>query len=212
MTKQQSSAGGRGRGADNRQRLVDAGHEVLSEKGLEAATVKEIARVAGVSPGLFHYYFASKDELLLAVFEEAGKRFVKERLVGEVGDRATARDRVEGTVRFVEEIARREPQLFRLRYELYALGLRNPEFLPAVGEQLASVKANIAGVWRGWFPDADEAHAQALAAVILACFDGLALQRIAQPEATLASAYDLLRKLMEDEGPAPDQDRKARAQ
>ncbi len=61
--------------ADNRARLIDAGYTILSEKGIEATTVKEIARLAGVSPGLFHYYFASKDELLLAVLYEAGKRF-----------------------------------------------------------------------------------------------------------------------------------------
>lgn len=192
MTKQQRS----GREADNRQRLVDAGHEVLSEKGFEATTVKEIARAAGVSPGLFHYYFASKDELLLAVLGEAGERF-KERLVREAGSRGTARDHIEASVRFIEGVARREPQLFRLRYELYALGLRNPEFLPAVGEQLAHIKANMARILGGWFPEADEARALALSAVILACFDGLALQRLAQPESDIAPAYDLLRELME---------------
>src|SRR6266513_2955616 len=61
--------------ADNRARLIAAGYTILSEKGIEATTVKEIANLAGVSPGLFHYYFASKDELLLAVLYEAGKRF-----------------------------------------------------------------------------------------------------------------------------------------
>src|SRR5437763_13460287 len=60
---------------DNRERLIAAGYAILSEKGIEATTVKEIARLADVSPGLFHYYFASKDELLLAVLYEAGKRF-----------------------------------------------------------------------------------------------------------------------------------------
>ena len=61
--------------ADNRERLIAAGYTLLSEKGYEATTVKEVARVAGVSPGLFHYYFASKDELLLAVLREAGERY-----------------------------------------------------------------------------------------------------------------------------------------
>src|SRR6516165_6663799 len=61
--------------ADNRARLIAAGYKILSEKGIEATTVKEIARLADVSPGLFHYYFATKDELLLAILYEAGKRF-----------------------------------------------------------------------------------------------------------------------------------------
>src|SRR6478736_1072534 len=61
--------------ADNRERLIAAGYTVLSEKGYEATTVKEVAHVAGVSPGLFHYYFASKEELLVAVLREAGIRY-----------------------------------------------------------------------------------------------------------------------------------------
>src|SRR5262252_9182622 len=61
--------------ADNRARLIAAGYDVLAEKGIEATTVKEIAGRAGVSPGLFHYYFKSKDELLLAVLYQAGGRF-----------------------------------------------------------------------------------------------------------------------------------------
>src|SRR5215831_13216949 len=61
--------------ADNRERLVAAGYTVLSEQGYEATTVKEVARVADVSPGLFHYYFASKEELLVAVLHEAGARY-----------------------------------------------------------------------------------------------------------------------------------------
>src|SRR5215468_10408412 len=61
--------------ADNRERLIAAGYSLLSEKGYEATTVKEVAHAAGVSPGLFHYYFASKDELLVAVLQEAGVQY-----------------------------------------------------------------------------------------------------------------------------------------
>src|ERR1700759_3714889 len=61
--------------ADNRERLIAAGYKVLSEKGYEATTVKEVAHVAEVSPGLFHYYFASKEELLIAVLHESGNRY-----------------------------------------------------------------------------------------------------------------------------------------
>ena len=196
MTNQKPATGRRGGGrSDNRQRLVEAGHEVLSAKGLEATTVKEVARVAGVSPGLFHYYFTSKDELLFAVLWEAGERF-QHRLVGQVGPPGTVQDRIEGAVRFVADTAQQDPALFRLRYEFYALGLRNPEFLPVVGEQLAYIKANIVRILGEWFPEADKARIPALAAVILACFDGLALQQLTDRDPDMAPAYALLREVM----------------
>src|SRR5215468_2370405 len=108
--------------ADNRERLIAAGYTVLSEKGYEATTVKEVAHVAGVSPGLFHYYFASKDELLIAVLHEAGVRYG--RMMGDL--RATLpEDRfLEAAFAALRERVRQEPGWYRLHFELYALGLR----------------------------------------------------------------------------------------
>jgi AcrR family transcriptional regulator len=184
---------------DTRQRLIGAGYEVLAEHGLHAATVAQIARVAGVSPGLFHYYFASKDDLLLAVAHESGERF-KERMVRELQARRPGRhDIADISVRFIQEIARREPQLFRLRYELYALGLRNPALLPAVADKLAMVRDNISRILGALAPEADPRRLRALAAVVLACFDGLALQQVADPGADLTGGYEMLRDWMDAE-------------
>src|SRR5688572_28866997 len=89
------------RSVDNRRRLVEAGYQVLAEQGMEAVTVKALARVAGVSPGLFHYYFTSKDELLLAVFDEAGERF-KAHLVDQAGGLPDGGERIAAAVGFIE--------------------------------------------------------------------------------------------------------------
>jgi AcrR family transcriptional regulator len=175
--------------ADNRERLIAAGYTVLSEKGYEATTVKEVARVAGVSPGLFHYYFASKEELLVAVLHEAGVQYG--RLMRDLRTSVPA-DRFLGTAfAALRERVRQEPGWYRLHFELYALGLRNPTLQPVLGELL--------GVIRKMFTQAfmevtggDEQRAQALAAVVLSCFDGLALQQLAQPDLDLAGAYDLV--------------------
>ena len=178
---------------DNRERLIAAGYLVLSEKGYEATTVKEVAHVAGVSPGLFHYYFASKDALLRAVLQEAGVRYG--RLMGEL--RATVpQDRfLETAFAAVRERIRQEPGWYRLHYELYALGLRNPTFQPVLGEMLGCIRQMFAQAFQG-VTGGDEGRAQALAAVVLACFDGLALQQLAQPEADLTGAYDLVLALV----------------
>src|SRR5262245_66583890 len=98
--------------ADNRERLIAAGYNVLSEKGYEATTVKEVARVADVSPGLFHYYFASKEELLVAVLHEAGVRYG--RLMRDLRASVPA-DRFLGTAfAALRERVRQEPGWYRL--------------------------------------------------------------------------------------------------
>lgn len=175
--------------ADNRERLIAAGYTVLSEKGYEAATVKEIAHVAGVSPGLFHYYFASKDELLLAVLHEAGTQYG--RMMQDLRAVVPANHFLEAAFAALRERVKREPGWYRLHYELFALGLRNPTFQPMLGEMLGFIRQMFARAFQG-ITGGDEGRAQALAAVVLACFDGLALQQLAQPEADLAGAYDLV--------------------
>jgi AcrR family transcriptional regulator len=46
-----------------RQSLLDGGRKVFADSGVEAATVLEIVRAAGVSQPSFYNHFASKDEL-----------------------------------------------------------------------------------------------------------------------------------------------------
>lgn len=183
---------------DNRERLIAAGYTILSEKGIEATTVKEIARLADVSPGLFHYYFASKDALLLAVLYEAGKRY-SERMM-QVLEALSAKGGTFSEVAMLAaaEVVKGDPTWYRLRYELYALGLRNPEFLPAVGEFLAKGRQMIAQVIQER-TGTDETQAQAMAAVIHACTDGLALQQLAQPDRDFTAAYQLVQRLFAGE-------------
>ena len=58
-----------------RQALVDAGYRVISEKGVDAATMQEIADMADVGAGTIYSYFKSKDDLAVAVMEEVTNSF-----------------------------------------------------------------------------------------------------------------------------------------
>lgn len=185
--------------ADNRERLIAAGYQVLSEKGFEATTVKEVAHVAGVSPGLFHYYFASKDELLIAVLQEAGTRYGQ--MMQSLRASTPTDQFLKAAIDAARERVKQEPEWYRLRYELFALGLRNPRFLPVLGELLTFIRESLARAFQE-ITGRDEAQAQALAAVVLAGFDGLALQQLAQPDADLTHAYDLLLALVLGDNPA----------
>lgn len=189
--------------ADNRARLIEAGYGILSEKGFEATTVKEIARRASVSPGLFHYYFASKDELLFAVLKEAGERFFGQELAQELQQRLAEQPFAETAMLTMAEISRKNPTWYRLRYEFYALGLRNPAFLPSVGAFLEKGRQAIARTLRSHLTDKSEEEIQALAAVIHAVSDGLALQQIAQSSVDFTAAYRLIQDHLLRESSSP---------
>jgi len=50
-----------------RNQLTRAAYKVVSRKGYYNFTVRDIAREAGLSTGLVHYYFKNKDDLLVSV-------------------------------------------------------------------------------------------------------------------------------------------------
>jgi AcrR family transcriptional regulator len=54
----------------NREALVEAGYRVMSEKGIDAATMQEIAELADLGAGTIYNYFPSKDDLAIAVLEK----------------------------------------------------------------------------------------------------------------------------------------------
>ena len=53
--------------AARRKQILDAATQVFAEKGFHRATIKEIARVAGIADGTIYTYFASKTDVLLGI-------------------------------------------------------------------------------------------------------------------------------------------------
>lgn len=63
-----------------RERLLDAAVATGLETGLSSLTVKEVARVAGVSPGTIHYHFTDIEGLLLGIVERSLDQMYDQRL------------------------------------------------------------------------------------------------------------------------------------
>lgn len=141
---------------------------------------------------MFHYYFASKDDLLFAVLEEAGTRFGHQ-LAEELQRLVSKHPFPDVAMLAMAAVTRRDPSWYRLRYEFYALGLRNPAFLPAVVAFLAKGRQTLAQILQQQLRG-DEAHVQAIAAIVHACSDGLALQQLTQPEVDFTPAYQLVQR------------------
>lgn len=53
-----------------RRQIAAAAARVFAEKGYAAATNRDIAAAAGISPGLIYWYYDSKEDLFKAVFEQ----------------------------------------------------------------------------------------------------------------------------------------------
>jgi AcrR family transcriptional regulator len=62
-------SGRRAGSADTRGEILQAARHVFGENGFETASVRMVARRAGVDPALVHHYFGTKQALFLAAME-----------------------------------------------------------------------------------------------------------------------------------------------
>jgi AcrR family transcriptional regulator len=120
--------------------LLDAAEEVFAEKGFMAASLDDIAYVAGYTKGAIYKHFSTKEDLFLAVSDRYWRRYFDN--FAEV--MSTAK---QITAREFDDIAQRWRQLSRDRgAEHAALGheftlylLRNPEARERVATKRSGV-------------------------------------------------------------------------
>lgn len=57
-----------------RAQIVNALHSLLGSRGYDGASIAAIASEAGLAPGLVHYHFANKEEILLGVVDKLARQ------------------------------------------------------------------------------------------------------------------------------------------
>jgi AcrR family transcriptional regulator len=181
-----------------RERIIEATSKVFAEKGYEATTLREISREARVAPGLVHYYFGGKDQLLVEVLDASGRRF--HQAAEQLAEHMPADRSLEAFLTLIRTRFDQEPDVYRLRYESFSLGLHNPLLEPKVREQLARRREEIGPVIAKVLDMESTTSASpnpaSLAALLLAIFDGLALQKIMDSTLDLDAAYQVLAQML----------------
>jgi AcrR family transcriptional regulator len=181
-----------------KERIIAAAAKVLAAKGYDATTLREISREAQAAPGLVHYYFGGKDELLVQVLQVAGRRFHQR--MEDLAQHLPTDQSLDVLLAQLHERVDLEPEVYRLRYESFSLGLHNPIIEPRVRERLAQRRNEIGSVIAkvlensGWTEGGQRSSPDPtlLGALLLSIFDGLALQKIMDPDFDLEAAYQLL--------------------
>lgn len=187
---------------ETRARIIAAASRVLATKGYDATTLREISREAQAAPGLVHYYFGGKDQLLVEALQAAGQQFHQrmQHLVHQIPDEQS----LDAILTQISERVEQDENVYRLRYESFSLGLHNALIAPAVSERLARRREEIGSVMgtileklaRTEGVERSAVDLTILAALLLALFDGLALQKIMDASFDLEAAYSVLAQML----------------
>ena len=98
----------------------------MALRGAAGSTFDHVAREAGVSRGLLHYYFGTKERLLVEVVRrDCDIRM--DMLDAALADVRTADDFVDALVRSLEDVLENDPDFYALLFEITTLARRNEE-------------------------------------------------------------------------------------
>ena len=118
---------------ETKAKLLDAAFRRLATEGYAALSMREIARDAGVNHALINYHFRSKDQLVIAVLDEANRQLLErqQRMYRSPGGFAAKWAKAREFYR--SDLA---SGFVRMQAELWAASLANPglreKFLPRI--------------------------------------------------------------------------------
>jgi AcrR family transcriptional regulator len=178
---------------DKARRIIEAMRASVGSRGAAASTFDHVAREAGVSRGLLHYYFGSKDRLLVEVVRhdcDVRIQALDERLAA-----AHSLDEVVAAlVAQLEAFVEDDESSQAVVYELLSASRHSHEIRAELAELYRRWRAHLADALRAKEREGVvslEADAEDVASILFALGDGLGLQLISDRDWDSSKPFEL---------------------
>ncbi len=158
---------------------------MFARGGYHGSSVEEIAAQAGFSTGALYSNFDGKEALFLALMDREIDEHARE-IAAAVASRHSVAERATGGARQWMTMIEREPELLLLFMEFWAYGVRDPSVRPKVAARFAQMRELLTRLIADGMREFDlelALPAEQLAIAIDALADGIARQKMADPEA-----------------------------
>jgi len=173
-----------------RAQIVRATIRCLARAGYSGLTMKTVAREAGVSQGILHYYFADKRAILVAALDAVTADLDRRVADAQARGARDARARLRALVTACLRLALEEREFWVVFVEFWGEMMHdarlreiNAALYRRMRRQIGALVAE--GIRAGTFRRVDTVQA---AAVILALLDGVSLQLTFEPQAFSVAA------------------------
>jgi TetR/AcrR family transcriptional regulator, transcriptional repressor of aconitase len=191
------------RAASRRRQIVDAALACFARNGFHKTTMQDVVKQSGLSPGAIYCHFAGKHDIILAVVAERHRR------EADLLRRAAAEASLDAGLErllgdFIAALATpAERSWRRLAIQLWAESLHDRPLLGEVRRGVETPRRLLAAIIEAARAQGDLPSGldpAAAARVLIACFQGLALQQSWEPGLDLAACADALRLLLRIDG------------
>jgi AcrR family transcriptional regulator len=164
-------------------RIVEAMRSSVARRGISGSTFEHVAREAGVSRGLLHYYFGTKERLLVEVVRRDAEHRIA-RLDEPLGKARSADEILEALVANLEDSIQNDPGFWVLLFDLFTAGRRNPEIQREVGELFNRTRDHVVEIFEAKQREGVlklRSDPNSVVGILFALADGVALQVLADP-------------------------------
>ena len=175
------------------QRIIEAMRASVGTRGAAGSTFDHVAGEAGVSRGLLHYYFGSKERLLVEVV-----RHDCEARIGAIEERIARADSVDEIVAALvvglEEFIEGEPGSQAVIYEMLSASRHSEEIRAELAELYRRWRAHLADALRAKEREGIvhlEADPESVASMLFSLGDGFGIQVISDPDWDREAAFGL---------------------
>jgi len=176
--------GGRSLTGEKAQRIIDAMRSSVARRGSAGSTFDHVSREAGVSRGLLHYYFGTKEQLLVeAVRRDCDLRL--ERLEQQLSTAKTSADFIDLMRRSLQEAVAEDAEFITLVFELFTLSLRNRDIAEEYADLIRRTREHVARMLAAAHRDGVlrlHAEPEVVAEILFSLGDGIALRMLTEPD------------------------------
>lgn len=186
------------------QRIIDAMRHSVAKRGTTGSTFDHVSREAGVSRGLLHYYFGTKEKLLVEAVRLDGELRIQ-RLQEQLATAKTADAFIDLMAQNLQQTIREDPDFLTLAFELFTLSRRNEEIAAEYAELMRRTRDQVAQMLDSAQREGVlhlHAEPEAIAEILFSLGDGFALRMMSEPDrdfsATIGAGITAVRALLTD--------------
>lgn len=163
--------------AERKEQIVRATVECITKHGYHNFSMQDVAKTAGVSKGIIHYYFLNKDELMMCVLDKVAGDI--ERILSQEMEASKDPSRkIEIFVEVCFDVVRSTKEYYQVNMDFWTQINQKTEIRAIIAAHYAKFRETAArvireGIEKGVFKKLDPA---VYASYMIAVIDGLSLQ------------------------------------
>ncbi len=163
--------------AERKEQIVRATVDCISKFGYHNFSMQDVARTAGVSKGIIHYYFLNKDELMMSVLDKVAGD-IERVLQSDMANIEDPFQKMEIFVNVCFDVVRSTREYYQVNMDFWTQINQKDEVRAVIARHYAKFRETAAKVVRqglesGKFRKVDPAQ---YGSFVIAVIDGLSLQ------------------------------------